>query len=206
MRVHSVRLSGLVAHQEVLFGTEGETLTIRHDSLDRSSFMPGVLLAIRSIVDRPGLTVGLEALAGPVKARTTAIVLTAVLVVYFVLLAQRAVLAYPDRHRRRHRVGAACWSLPLIGAWIAVVNLRFGAQVERLARRLADEGVPCRTPPDLPRRPSGRVDRAAADAWFDDRKAELEQAPRTGAPGTAWPTPTTSPATGAARGTPCGRR
>lgn len=62
VRVHSVRLAGLVAHQEVLFGTEGETLTIRHDSLDRGSFMPGVLLAIRSIVDRPGLTVGLEAL------------------------------------------------------------------------------------------------------------------------------------------------
>jgi 4-hydroxy-tetrahydrodipicolinate reductase len=62
LRVHSVRLAGLVAHQEVLFGTDGETLTIRHDSLDRSSFMPGVLLAIRSIVDRPGLTVGLEAL------------------------------------------------------------------------------------------------------------------------------------------------
>jgi 4-hydroxy-tetrahydrodipicolinate reductase len=60
--VHSVRLAGLVAHQEVLFGTEGETLTIRHDSLDRSSFMPGVLLGIRSIVDRPGLTVGLEPL------------------------------------------------------------------------------------------------------------------------------------------------
>jgi 4-hydroxy-tetrahydrodipicolinate reductase len=62
VRVHSVRLPGLVAHQEVLFGTDGETLTIRHDSLDRSSFMPGVLLGIRSIVDRPGLTVGLEAL------------------------------------------------------------------------------------------------------------------------------------------------
>lgn len=62
VRVHSVRLAGLVAHQEVLFGTEGETLTIRHDSLDRASFMPGVLLAVRSIADRPGLTVGLESL------------------------------------------------------------------------------------------------------------------------------------------------
>jgi 4-hydroxy-tetrahydrodipicolinate reductase len=62
VHVHSVRLAGLVAHQEVLFGTEGETLTIRHDSTDRSSFMPGVLLAVRAIVDRPGLTVGLEAL------------------------------------------------------------------------------------------------------------------------------------------------
>ena len=60
--VHSVRLAGLVAHQEVLFGTEGETLTIRHDSLDRTSFVPGVLLAVRRIAERPGLTVGLEPL------------------------------------------------------------------------------------------------------------------------------------------------
>jgi 4-hydroxy-tetrahydrodipicolinate reductase len=62
VRVHSVRLSGLVAHQEVLFGGPGETLTIRHDSLDRSSFMPGVLLAVRSVAGRPGVTVGLETL------------------------------------------------------------------------------------------------------------------------------------------------
>jgi 4-hydroxy-tetrahydrodipicolinate reductase len=57
--VHSVRLRGLVAHQEVLFGGPGELLTIRHDSLDRESFMPGVLTAVRAVVDRPGLTVGL---------------------------------------------------------------------------------------------------------------------------------------------------
>ena len=60
--VHSVRLTGLVAHQEVLFGTMGETLTIRHDSLDRTSFVPGVLLAVRRIPQRPGLTIGLEPL------------------------------------------------------------------------------------------------------------------------------------------------
>lgn len=60
VRVHSVRLRGLIAHQEVLMGTEGETLTIRHDSLDRSSFMPGVLLGARQIGTHPGLTVGLE--------------------------------------------------------------------------------------------------------------------------------------------------
>jgi len=60
--VHSVRLRGLVAHQEVLLGTTGETLTLRHDSYDRVSFMPGVLLAVRSVPSRPGLTVGLEAL------------------------------------------------------------------------------------------------------------------------------------------------
>jgi 4-hydroxy-tetrahydrodipicolinate reductase len=60
--VHSIRLAGLVAHQEVLFGTEGETLTIRHDSIDRTSFVPGVLLAVRNVADRPGLTVGIEPL------------------------------------------------------------------------------------------------------------------------------------------------
>ena len=62
VRVHAVRATGLIAHQEVIFGTTGETLTIRHDSLDRASFMPGVLLAVRSVASRPGLTVGLDAL------------------------------------------------------------------------------------------------------------------------------------------------
>ncbi len=62
--VHAVRARGLVAHQEVLLGTSGETLTIRHDSYDRASFMPGVLLAVRAVGDRPGLTVGLEPLLG----------------------------------------------------------------------------------------------------------------------------------------------
>jgi 4-hydroxy-tetrahydrodipicolinate reductase len=60
--VHSVRLQGLVAHEEVLLGTTGQSLSIRHDSYDRASFMPGVLLAVRNIADRPGLTVGLDAL------------------------------------------------------------------------------------------------------------------------------------------------
>jgi 4-hydroxy-tetrahydrodipicolinate reductase len=60
--VHAVRLRGLVAHQEVLLGTTGETLTIRHDSVDRSSFMPGLLLAVRQSPSRPGLTVGLDPL------------------------------------------------------------------------------------------------------------------------------------------------
>jgi 4-hydroxy-tetrahydrodipicolinate reductase len=65
VHVHSVRVAGLVAHQEVLFGGNGETLTIRHDSLDRTSFMPGVLLAVRRIGSLPvGLTVGLEGLLG----------------------------------------------------------------------------------------------------------------------------------------------
>ncbi len=64
VHVHSVRVAGLVAHQEVLFGGHGETLTIRHDSLDRTSFMPGVVLAAKKIADHPGLTVGLDAFLG----------------------------------------------------------------------------------------------------------------------------------------------
>lgn len=67
IRIHSVRMRGMVAHQEVILGTTGQTLTIRHDSMDRESFMPGVLLAVRAVGEapgRPGLTVGLEPLLG----------------------------------------------------------------------------------------------------------------------------------------------
>jgi len=64
IRVHGLRIRGLVAHQEVILGGLGETLTIRHDSLDRVSFTPGVLLGLRSIAGAPGLTVGLEAFMG----------------------------------------------------------------------------------------------------------------------------------------------
>src|SRR3954463_10490535 len=62
--VHAVRLTGLVAHQEVLMGAAGETLTLRHDSFDRASFMPGVLLGVREIAKHPGLTVGIESFLG----------------------------------------------------------------------------------------------------------------------------------------------
>lgn len=64
IRIHSVRLRGLVAHQEVLFGTAGQSLSLRHDSYDRACFMPGVVLAVRSVADRPGLTIGLDSLLG----------------------------------------------------------------------------------------------------------------------------------------------
>ena len=62
VRVHSIRMTGMVAHQEVLFGTMGETLSIRHDSYDRTSFVPGVLLAVRKVAQFPGLTIGIEPL------------------------------------------------------------------------------------------------------------------------------------------------
>ncbi len=60
IRIHSVRLPGLVAHQEVIFGSPGETLTIRHDSLHRESFMPGVIMAIRKVTGLKGVVIGLE--------------------------------------------------------------------------------------------------------------------------------------------------
>ena len=62
--IHSVRLPGLVSHQEVIFGGVGQTLSIRHDSTDRTSFMPGVLAAVKRIEDLPGLTIGLESVLG----------------------------------------------------------------------------------------------------------------------------------------------
>lgn len=64
LHVHAVRMRGAVASQEVILGTTGQTLTIRHDTTDRTSFMPGVLIAVKAVADRPGLTVGLDAILG----------------------------------------------------------------------------------------------------------------------------------------------
>lgn len=64
IHVHSVRLQGLIAHQEVLFGQDGETLTIRHDSMNRASYMPGVIMGVENVAEHPGLTLGIEALLG----------------------------------------------------------------------------------------------------------------------------------------------
>jgi 4-hydroxy-tetrahydrodipicolinate reductase len=64
VRIHSVRLPGLIAHEEVIFGALGQSLSIRQDSYDRRSYMPGVLLAVRRVADRPGLTIGIESLLG----------------------------------------------------------------------------------------------------------------------------------------------
>jgi hypothetical protein len=110
------------------------------------------------------------------KTRAIALVLTAVLVVYFVLLGERGVLLIGTGSPVGIGLGVGVLILPLIGVWIAAANLRFGMRVERLARRLADEG---RLPDasELPRRPSGRIDREAADAWFGQREAEVQAAP-----------------------------
>ncbi len=62
INIHSIRLPGLIAHQEVIFGTTGQTLKVRHDSIDRSSFMPGILMAIKAVPDHPGITYGLDKL------------------------------------------------------------------------------------------------------------------------------------------------
>jgi len=67
VRIHAVRMAGMVAHQEVILGGEGETLTLRHDSYDRASFMPGVLLGVRQISARPGLTLGNKAFESPMR-------------------------------------------------------------------------------------------------------------------------------------------
>jgi hypothetical protein len=111
-----------------------------------------------------------------VKARWTALLLTAVLVVYFVLLGQRAVWLIQTGTGVGIGLGVGVLILPVVGAWIAFVNLRFGVKVEQLARRLAAEDALPDTS-GLPRRPSGRIDRAAADAWFEARKAEVEETP-----------------------------
>ncbi|WP_043723006.1 tetratricopeptide repeat protein [Kutzneria sp. 744] len=110
------------------------------------------------------------------KALGTAIVLTAALVVYLVLLADRAVLLIQAGGVVGIGLGVAVLVLPLIGVWFVVAQWRNGIKINGLARRLESEGGL----PDvsgLPRRPSGRVDRDAADEWFAQRKVEVEQSP-----------------------------
>jgi len=111
------------------------------------------------------------------RARTTALVLTAVLVVYFVLLGQRGVLLIGTGNPVGIGLGVGVLILPVLGAWIAATNLWFGVRVERLARQLADEDA-LPDVSELPRRPSGRIDREAADEWFDQCKAELDERPQ----------------------------
>jgi hypothetical protein len=110
------------------------------------------------------------------RTRTVALLLTAVLAVYFVMLGGKGVLLIGTGDPVGVGLGLGVLILPLIGAWIAWTNLRFGLKTEKMARQLADEGGLPDTS-SLPRRPSGRVDRDAADAWFEERRVETEAAP-----------------------------
>jgi hypothetical protein len=110
------------------------------------------------------------------RTRTVALLLTAVLAVYFVVLGGKGVLLIGTGDPVGIGLGLGVLILPLIGAWIAWTNLRFGLKTERMARQLADEGGLPDTS-SLPRRPSGRVDRDAADAWFEERRVETEAEP-----------------------------
>ncbi|TKG62598.1 tetratricopeptide repeat protein [Prauserella endophytica] len=110
------------------------------------------------------------------RARNVAIALTVAVAVYLVLLAGRAVALLRTGETVPVLLGVAVLVLPLLGVWMLVTTWRSGNQVQRLARRLdAEGGLPDVS--DLPRRPSGRVDRQAADAWFDERRAEVEAEP-----------------------------
>ncbi|MGM1065523.1 tetratricopeptide repeat protein [Saccharothrix sp. Mg75] len=110
------------------------------------------------------------------STRTAAFLVTAALAVYFVLLGGRAVVLLGTGDPVGVALGVGVLLLPLIGAWIAWTNIRFGFTTERMARQLEAEGAL----PDLsglPRTPSGRVDRTAADAWFEERGRDVEARP-----------------------------
>lgn len=110
------------------------------------------------------------------KARNLALVLTVALAVYLVLLADRAVQLVQTGTAAGIALGVAVFVLPVLGVWMVIATWRSGLRIQRLGQRLDEEGALPDTA-DLPRRPSGRIDRGAADAWFDERKAELEEHP-----------------------------
>ncbi|MGW0519305.1 hypothetical protein [Crossiella sp. NPDC003009] len=110
------------------------------------------------------------------NARRVAYILTAVLAVYLVLLAERAYTLVTSGTAVGAVLGLAILILPILGAWMVLAELRFGSRTETLARRL-DEAGELPDVSGLPRRPSGRVERDAADAWFAERKAEVDAAP-----------------------------
>ncbi|PXY27986.1 tetratricopeptide repeat protein [Prauserella muralis] len=110
------------------------------------------------------------------RARNVAILLTVAVAVYLVLLAGRAVALIRAGGPVATLLGVGVLALPLLGVWLLVTTWRSGTRIQHLARRLeAEGGLPDVS--GLPRRPSGRVDRAAADAWFEQRRAEVEAEP-----------------------------
>lgn len=110
------------------------------------------------------------------RARNIALLLTAAVAIYLVLLAGRAVALLRTGETAPVLLGIGVLLLPLLGVWILVATWRSGTRIQRLARRLeAEGGLP--DVEDLPRMPSGRVDRKAADTWFEQRQAELDEHP-----------------------------
>jgi cytochrome c-type biogenesis protein CcmH/NrfG len=110
------------------------------------------------------------------RARNVALVMTGALLVYMALLASRAVALFKVGGTIPILLGIGVILLPLLGIWIVYTTWRSGNRIQRLSRRLDEEGGLPDTA-DLPRRPSGRVDRKAADSWFEDRRAELAADP-----------------------------
>jgi hypothetical protein len=109
-----------------------------------------------------------------VKARRVVGLLLLALAAYFAIIGYRGVYLLGQRGIGLKALGAAVLVLPLIGIWVVVAELRFGAATQRLGRQLDAEGVP---PDELPRSAAGRIDRTAADALFEQRRAEVEAAP-----------------------------
>jgi hypothetical protein len=111
-----------------------------------------------------------------VRARNTALVLTGALLVYMALLAGHAITLFKTGEPVAVLFGVGVILLPLLGIWIVFTTWRSGSRIQRLSRLLDEEGELPDTA-DLPRTPSGRVDRKAADAWFDERRVELDADP-----------------------------
>jgi hypothetical protein len=109
-------------------------------------------------------------------AQRVVVVLVLALAAYVALIGYRGVYLLDRPSASLKVLGVAVLVLPLVGIWVVVAELRFGVATQRLAHRLADQGEPA--DPELPRSPAGRIDRAAADALFERRRAEVEVAPR----------------------------
>ena len=159
--MHAVRLRGLLAHQEVLLGGEGETLTVRHDSLHHSSFMPGILLGARRVVTTPGPHLRPGTLPRPeaepltsCARRSPTSITAAVLVFYFVLVGSRGVMLIQSGTLLTVTFGVAVLILPVIGVWFLWKNTQFVRRANGLAAELdAEGGLPV---DELRRTPGGR--------------------------------------------------
>ncbi len=172
VRVHGLRIRGMVAHQEVLLGGPGETLTIRHDSLDR--VLVHARRAARAAPDRgdAGSDRRPRRADGPglMRAKLTVTVLVVVLAFYAAMIGWKGVELFGSGTVVGVLLGVALVILPLVGLYLVWREIDFGRRSARLAAVLEQEGgLPV---DDLPRRPSGRVDRTAAQRLFEQMRVE----------------------------------